>query len=299
MMWIIFLLGAIALISIDMAIAKGEALTILGSIKKTLLWVSCALIFNLGVFYFQGSEKGLEFLGSYLVEFSLSVDNLFAILLVFQSFHVPEQYQQKVLFWGLLGAFFLRLIFIVTGIALIEHFHFLFYIFGLALIIAAISMLNKKEEYPKDESLLLRTCRKWLPIHENTSTGSFFLIKDGKFFFTSLFLALITIESTDLIFAFDSIPAVFGVTLDPFIAFTSNACAIIGLRSIYFALQGAFHHFKFLHYGICVILIFVGLKMLLSSYIELSIGTSLSVIGLILTISILTSLICKNQSSTL
>jgi tellurite resistance protein TerC len=299
MMMAIFLLITITLLALDMRFSKGEHLSILGSLKKTLQWIAFALIFNLGIFYFQGKEKGLEFFGSWLVEFSLSIDNLFAILLVFQSFQIPREARQKVLFWGLLGAFFLRLIFILSGIALIEHFHFLFYIFGLGLIVAAVAILKKEEEYQKEKSLLFRLCRKWLPVCEEEKSHAFFVMKDGKFFVTTLFLALIVIEATDLIFAFDSIPAVFGITLDPFIAFTSNICAIIGLRSIYFALEGAFHHFKFLHYGISLILIFVGSKMLASSFIELSIGTSLLVIVLILTISILASLIWKKQSSTL
>jgi tellurite resistance protein TerC len=259
-------------------------------VKLTLFWISLALIFNLGIYFAMGSEAAVNFFTGYLVEKSLSVDNLFVFLVIFKSFHIAPHDQHKILMWGIIGAIVLRAIFIFAGLALISAFDQVFYIFGAFLIFAGYKMLfqpDKKIEPEKHPLILL--LERFVPVTHSMENGHFFI--DGKA--TPLFLALISIEFSDVVFALDSIPAIFGITQDPFIVLTSNLFAILGLRSLYFVLESTISTFKYLHYGLAAILVFIGVKMLGHGYLDVSPLASLIVILFFLGISILPTYLIK------
>jgi tellurite resistance protein TerC len=261
------------------------------SLGWTALWVSLALLFCLGVYHYRGPELALQFLTAYLIEESLSVDNLFVFLLIFSYFRVPPEYQHKVLTLGILGALVFRLIFILAGIALIERFHWLIYVFGGVLIVSGIHMWNEKDKKVEPEkNPVLRLFRRFVPVTEAYENGHFFVRRAGQMVATPLMVVLIVIETTDVIFAVDSVPAVIAISRDPFIVFTSNAFAIMGLRALYFTLSGLMNLFHLLHYGLSGILVFVGLKMLLSDIFKLPIVVSLLVVAGLLVVSIVASL---------
>ena len=262
----------------------------------TIAWISLALLFNLLIYFFFGSGKALEFLTAYLLEKSLSLDNLFVFLVIFSYFDLPILFQQKVLKLGILGAFVMRAVFIFGGIWLLSSFHFLFYIFGAFLIYSGIKLIfQKTEKIEPEKNLFLRIVRKVVPLVDDLKEGKIFIKKEGKICLTSLFAILILIESSDLIFALDSVPAVLAITQDPFIAYTSNAFAILGLRALYFFLVGFLPKFIYLKRGITILLIFIGLKMVLSNVYHLSLVFSLSIILLIIGLSIILSLIKQKQ----
>ncbi|PIU98172.1 tellurium resistance protein TerC, partial [Candidatus Wolfebacteria bacterium CG03_land_8_20_14_0_80_40_12] len=262
----------------------------------TIAWISLALLFNLLIYFFFGSGKALEFLTAYLLEKSLSLDNLFVFLVIFSYFDLPILFQQKVLKLGILGAFVMRAVFIFGGIWLLSSFHFLFYIFGAFLIYSGIKLIfQKTEKIEPEKNLFLRIVRKVVPLVDDLKKGKIFIKKEGKICLTSLFAILILIESSDLIFALDSVPAVLAITQDPFIAYTSNAFAILGLRALYFFLVGFLPKFIYLKRGITILLIFIGLKMVLSNVYHLSLVFSLSIILLIIGLSIILSLIKQKQ----
>lgn len=257
----------------------------------TFGWILIALFFNLLIYFFFGLDKALEYLTAYLLEKSLSLDNLFVFLIIFSFFDLPLLSQQKVLKWGILVAFLMRAIFIFGGIWLLKKFHFIFYIFGGFLIFSGIRLLfQKAEKVDPQKNLFLKIAKKFVPLAANSKENKFF-IKNGKFgYFTPLFLALILVESSDLVFALDSVPAVLAITKDPFIAYTSNAFAILGLRTLYFFLAGVLSKFIYLKQGVIVLLIFIGLKMVLSQLYPIPLIFSLFFILLALTVSILLSL---------
>ncbi len=260
------------------------------------IWISLSLLFNVWLYFWFGKKMALEFLSGYLIEKSLSVDNIFVFLTLFSFFRIPLQYQHKVLFWGVLGALLMRAALIFAGIELIEHFHGVIYIFGSFLVLVGIKMAFYKEESPNFENnSVVKLVRKIFPISDQLHGGRFIYRKGKKKSVTRLFLVLVLIELADLVFAIDSIPAVLSVTTTPFIVYTSNIFAILGLRSLYFALAEFMRVFFYLHYGIAAILIFIGSKMMLSDFYTLPIGVVLLVIFLILLISILAS-VAWNQS---
>jgi tellurite resistance protein TerC len=254
-------------------------------------WIALALVFNAALWWARGPHAGLEFLTGYLIEKSLSVDNLFVFLLVFSHFSVPPTYQHKVLFWGILGALVMRLGFILAGVALLERFHGLIYLFGAVLVVSGIKIWNEKDKHIEPErNPLVRLFRRLVPMTEGYEGGRFVTRRAGRWLATPLCVVLLVVETTDLIFAVDSIPAVLAITRDPFIVYSSNAFAILGLRALYFALAGimtAFHH---LHYGLSAILVFIGAKMMASDIVEVPTLASLAVVVALLAVSIWASL---------
>lgn len=262
----------------------------------TLIWVGLAMLFNLVIYFDQGRTKALEFLTGYVIEYSLSVDNIFVFILIFSFFQVDEKYQHKVLFWGIIGALFMRAIFIFTGVALINRFHLIIYIFGGFLVVTGIRMLFHEEIHIEpDKNPVVKFFRKFLPVTDIMHEDKFFIRQNSRYYATPLFLILLIIESSDLIFAVDSIPAVLAITRDTFIVYTSNIFAILGLRSLYFAVSGMMDYFRFLKIGLAFVLSFVGVKMCISGFIEIPVITSLLTIISILLISIISSLAIKKR----
>ncbi|MBI4042165.1 MAG: TerC family protein, partial [Deltaproteobacteria bacterium] len=255
------------------------------------VWIILALLFNLGIYWLRGTETALQFLAGYLIEKSLSVDNLFVFLLIFTYFKVPKLYQHKILFWGIIGALVMRAVFIMTGVALIRHFFWVSYLFGIFLIFTGFKLaFGEEKEIKEEKSLVLRLFRKVMSVSSSSEGGRFFAIEEGKRVATPLFVVLLVVESTDLVFAIDSIPAILAISKDPFIVYSSNVFAILGLRALYFALAGIMQMFHYLHYGLAMILAFVGVKMLLEDLFHIPVGIALGFIAAVLTISILLSL---------
>jgi tellurite resistance protein TerC len=262
----------------------------------TAVWVSLAMLFNLGILYFAGPVPALQFLTGYIVEESLSVDNIFVFVMIFSYFGVPAEYQHRILFWGVLGAIVMRSVFIAAGAALIARFDWIFYVFGVILLISGWKMMKSKgvEVHP-DRNLLVRLARKFFPVETGYASPTFFVRKNGKLHITTLLIVLIAVETTDIVFAVDSIPAIFGITRDPFIVYSSNLFAIMGLRSLYFLLSGIMNSFHYLSHGLSLVLIFIGIKMLLAAFFHIPIGISLAVVLGIITISILASVIHRRR----
>jgi tellurite resistance protein TerC len=287
------------LLAIDLGVfhRKHHAINVREALLWSGIWLAVAAIFNFLIYFGMGSEQAMDFAAGYLIERSLSLDNLFVFIFIFSYFKVPSQYQYKALFWGILAALILRGIFVMAGIELISTFHWIIYVFGAFLIITGLKiMLSTKEkdvDLGRNPGLLI--CKKFLPMTEHYGDGRFFVRIAGKLLATPLFLVLVVVEITDIIFALDSVPAVLGITLDPFVVYTSNVFSILGLRALYFAVAGGLLIFGYLNYGITLILIFIGLKMLLSSFYEIPASFALSVIVMILAISIGLS-ICLNPS---
>ncbi|MFH0931813.1 MAG: TerC family protein [Candidatus Zixiibacteriota bacterium] len=301
LLWIIFNVFVFVMLALDLGVFHRKAHVI--KIKEALVWcsvwIALALLFNLGVYFWLGSEKALEFLAGYLTEKSLSVDNIFVFLLIFTYFRVPPLYQHKVLFWGILGALVMRAIFIATGIALIQKFHWIIYIFGAFLILTGVKMaLQKDKKIHPERNPVLRLFRRFMPVTESYEGDKFFVKISRRYLATPLFVVLLVVETTDVIFAVDSIPAIFAITLDPFIVYTSNVFAILGLRALYFALAGIMLLFHYLHYGLSVILVFLGVKMLIADIYKIPVGISLAVIAGILFLSVITSVVRPRKSET-
>jgi tellurite resistance protein TerC len=272
---------------------KSHVISVKESISWTLVWIALALTFNLGIGHFMGNDKALEFLTGYVIEKSLSVDNIFVIALLFSYFSVPPRYQHKVLFWGILGALVMRATMIAVGAKLIAEFAWIIYIFGAFLILTGVKMIVKQEtDIHPEQTFVVRLFRRFIPVTKDYHDGHFFVRHQGALMATPLFIALLVVEFTDLIFAVDSIPAIFAVTRDPFIVYTSNVFAILGLRSLYFALAGVLDKFHYLKFGLGLVLTFVGVKMLLGhTPWRIDTHISLAVIVLILTGSVIASLV--------
>jgi tellurite resistance protein TerC len=267
------------------------------AVAWTVVWISLALLFNLFVLFEFGKTRALEFLTGYVIEYSLSVDNIFVFILIFSYFAVKDQYQHKILFWGILGALVMRGVFIFAGVALINRFHWIVIIFGGFLVFTGIRMLFQKDaEVDPSKNAIVKFFRRFLPVSQTTHGDKLFVRKDNRLYATPLFLVLLIIESSDLIFAVDSIPAILAISKDTFIVYTSNIFAIMGLRSLYFAIAGIMGYFRFLKIGLAFVLTFVGLKML-SAYFsfEIPIVLSLAIIISILVISILASVFIKKD----
>lgn len=292
--WALFNLFLLAMLALDLGVFHRKAHEV--SLKEALtwsgVWIALALLFNVVIYFWSGPTPALEFLTGYLIEKSLSVDNIFVFVMIFSYFQVPALYQHKVLFWGILGALAMRAIFIFAGVALIQQFHWLIYVFGGFLILTGVKMVwthGKKIEPEKNP--VIRLFRRMMPVTQDYEGDRFFIRQAGRLFATPLFLVLLFVEFTDLIFAVDSIPAIMAITMDPFIIYTSNAMAILGLRSLYFALAGMMQTFVYLHYGLAAILVFVGGKMLLSDIYKISVGVSLAVVATLLLAAVVASLL--------
>jgi len=299
--WIAFNAFVLVMLALDLGVfhKKSHVVTLKESLAWTTVWLSLAMIFNAGIWHFSGSEKALEFFTGYVIEKSLSVDNVFVIALLFSYFAVAREYQHKVLFWGILGALVMRAGMIGIGTVLITKFAWIIYIFGGFLILTGLKMIFKKEEEIHPEANpVVRWFKRVYPVTKEYRGDSFFVQEKGIRLATPLFVVLICVEVTDLIFAVDSIPAIFAVTKDPFIVYTSNVFAILGLRSLYFALEGMMHKFHYLKIGLGIILTFVGIKMLLA-HTAYKIDTlfSLVIVAGILAASIVISLLHKPAKS--
>ena len=296
--WIVFNIFVLAMLTLDLGIfhRKAHEVKVKEALVWSFVWIGLALLFNVGVYFWQGPQTALEFLTGYLIEKSLSVDNIFVFLLIFSYFRVPALYQHKVLFWGILGALIMRAIFIVAGVALIQKFHWMIYIFGGLLILTGIKMaLQKDMEIHPERNPVLRLFQRFIPVTKDYEDDKFFFKRSGRYFATPLFITLLIVETTDLIFAVDSIPAILAITTDPFIVYTSNVFAILGLRALFFALAGIMQLFHYLHYGLSAILVFVGIKMLLADLYKTPVGISLGVVAGFLLISVIASIIRPKQ----
>lgn len=298
--WAGFLLFVLIMLALDLGVfhRKSHEVKIKEALIWSAVWISMALIFNYGVYVFLGKQKAIEFLTGYIIEKSLSVDNLFVFIMVFSYFNVDTKYQHKVLFWGILGALVMRAIFIFAGVALIQQFHWIIYIFGAFLIFTGIKMLvQKNEEITPDKNPLVRLFKRFFPVTDIMHEGRFFVKINARTMATPLFIVLLVIEFTDLIFAVDSIPAILAISTDTFIIFTSNVFAILGLRALYFALAGVAKLFYYLKYGLSAILVFVGIKMVIAGFFKIPVMYSLLIIVGILTLSVLGSILFPKKSN--
>jgi len=293
-LWIIFNAGVLLLLVLDLGVLNRSAHEV--SMREaaiwSMFWVALSLGFNLWILQAHGGEKALQFFTGYIIEQSMSVDNIFIFILVFRAFGVERRYQHRVLFWGIIGALVLRGTMIGLGTALIQKFEWALYVLAAFLVIAAIRMLLRKDNEPHPErSRLIPWARKFFPVSQNFHGQRLWIREAGKRMATPLLLVLLVIEGTDLVFALDSIPAVFGVSRDPFIVYSSNICAILGLRAFYFLLAGILPYFRYLDEGLSVVLLFVGTKMLAAHWIQIPTGIALGIIAAILAVSIIVSVI--------
>ncbi len=293
-MWGVFTVAVLGLLLLDLTVFHRHAHIV--SKKEaalwSVLWIALAMLFNIGIYVFYGKERALEFLAGYVIEKSLSVDNIFVFLMLFSYFSVPAIYRHRVLFWGILGALVMRAVFIGVGAALLHNFHWVLYVFGAFLVFTGIRMVAKKEEQTDPSTNpAIRLLRRFMPVTPGYEGQHFLVRHDGRLFATPLLVVLVTVETTDLVFAVDSIPAIFAVTDDPFIVYTSNVFAILGLRALFFLVAGVLDLFVYLRYGLGCVLSFVGVKMLLIDLYTVPIDLSLSVIVGILGISVAASLL--------
>ena len=308
--WIGFIAFIIIMLLLDLFVfhKKNEVIKIKSALLWSAFWIGLAILFNIGVYFVLGSQKALEFFTGYVIEESLSVDNLFVFIMVFAAFNIEAKHQHRILFWGIIGAIVMRGVFIYAGVALIERFDWMMYVFGTFLLYTGIKMFfekDKNESIDLENNKLLKFVKRFVPITvDDRDNPKFFRRIDGRLFATQFFLVLLMIEVSDLIFAVDSIPAVMAVSTDPFIIYTSNIFAILGLRSLYFALSGIMGYFRYLKYGLSFILAFIGLKMCINElsaemdwHFHISIFASLSVIITILAASIVTSVIKIKKSA--
>ena len=290
--WIAFNVFVVVMLALDLAVfhRKPHAIRFREAAGFSVMWVVMAAAFAAFVFYWRGRATALQFVTGYVVEESLSVDNLFVFLLIFRYFRVPSHYQHKVLFWGILGALIMRGVFILAGVSLIQRFHWIIYVFGAFLVYTGLQLLRQGErDIHPEQNPVLKLFRRWVPVTPDY-VGGRFTVRDPGLFATPLLVVLIVVETTDVLFAADSIPAVLAITRDPFIVYTSNVFAILGLRSLYFALAGMMEAFQFLHYGLSAILVFIGVKMLISSHYEISTEYALLAVGAVLALSVISSL---------
>ena len=297
--WIGFHVFIFIMLALDLGVfhKKAHKIPVKEAVIWTFVWISLALIFNVFVLYEFGKIKALEFLTGYVIEYSLSVDNIFVFIMIFTYFGVKDKYQHEVLFWGIIGALVMRAIFIFAGVALINKFHWIVVIFGGFLVFTGIRMLFHKEaEVDPDKNVIVKFFRKFIPVSKTAQDGRFFVRENNKLYATPLFIVLLVIESSDLIFAVDSIPAILAISQDTFIVYTSNIFAILGLRSLYFAIAGVMGYFRFLKIGLALVLTFVGIKMLAAFFhFEIPILYSLAIIISLLLISILASVFIKKR----
>ncbi len=296
--WIEFSILVVFLLALDLLVFNKKEHEI--KIKEALLWsafwIFLGLAFGVFVYYIKGTESALEYFSAYFIEKSLSVDNLFVFLMIFTYFKVPGKYQHRTLFWGIIGALVMRFIFIFAGVKLIEAFDWILYIFGLMLIYSGYKIVKEKDkELHPEKNPIIKAFKKIMPVTSNFVEGSFFTRIDKRLFATPLFIVLLVIESSDIMFAIDSIPAVLAISQDMFIIYTSNIMAILGLRALYFALAVVMKYFKYLNYGLSIILVFVGIKMMLQHFYHIPVELSLLFVGLTLAVTMIISVIATKK----
>ena len=294
-LWIGFNVAVLALLAFDLTVLhrKEREISIRESLGATLVWIALATGFGLWIMHREGTGKGLEFFTGYLIEYALSVDNIFIFVLIFASFKIAADQQHRLLFWGVLGALVMRGAMIGAGVALLKTFEWVIYLFGAYILYAGFHMLFHRAgaEVKVERHLVVRLARRFLPLSSGDPGGRFVTREGGRLKLTLLFLVLVVVELTDLVFALDSIPAIFGVTRDPFIVYTSNVCAVLGLRSLYFLLAGAVKSLVYLHTGLACVLIFIGFKMVGENFLPISTGLSLLIVGGILAVAVAASLL--------
>lgn len=291
--WVFFVLLVLALLVLDLGVInrRARAVSLRNAAGWSAAWVTASLVFCAGVYFWRGPEGALQFLTGYVLEKSLSMDNIFVFAVLFGYFAVPAEWQHRVLFWGVLGALAMRAIFILAGIELLTHFHWFLYVFGAFLLISGAHLLRSpRRRFDPARNRMLQLTRKLLPITEQYEGAAFFARRSGRLMATPLFVVLLLIETTDVIFAADSIPAVLSVTQDPFVVYTSNVFAVLGLRALYFLLAGIIERFRYLHAGLSLVLIFVGAKMLVLHWFRIPTHIALLIILGILTLTVLASL---------
>jgi tellurite resistance protein TerC len=299
-LWGVFIILFILVFTIDMYVTdhrKGK-IKVKTALIWTAVWITTALLFSVVIFIFLpgGNTKAFEFITGYLIEYSLSVDNLFVFILIFKMMGITEKNQPRILKWGIIGAVVLRVLFIIAGVELIKAFSFMIYLLGAVLVLTAIKMFkSKEEEIHPDHNIFVKAAKKMFKIKTNVGSDHFFVRENGQLYATVAFITVVLLESTDVVFAIDSIPAVLAITQDSFIAITSNLFAILGLRSLFFALVGILNLFRYLKFGISFILLFIGVKMLISGWVHIPVQTSLIVILATLLVSILASLAIKEE----
>ena len=290
--WIAFNAFVLGMLALDLGVfhRKAHAVTMREAGIWSAVWVALALAFNAGLYFVWGTEPALQFLTGYLIEKSLSVDNVFVFVMLFSFFAVPEQYQHRVLFWGVLGALVMRGVFIMAGAYMLQQFHWIIYVFGAILLLTGIKMARRVEAYDPSSNPVLKLARRLLPLTDRYHGQKFWVKEAGKWVATPLFLVLLLVEATDLLFAIDSIPAIFAVTQEPFLVYTANVFAILGLRAMYFLLAGVVHRFVYLKYGLAAVLVFVGAKMMLVDVYKVPVVASLAVIAVLIGGAIVLSL---------
>ena len=291
--WILFNLFVLVMLVLDLGVfhRRTHVVKFREALLWSAMWIALAAMFAVIVYFWHGRGPALEFVTGYVIELSLSVDNLFVFLLIFRYFQVPTVHQHKVLFWGILGALIMRAVFILAGVGLIRQFHWIIYIFGALLVYSGIKLCRQENaEIHPEKNPLLRLFRRWIPVTKDYEEAKFFVRRPGLYA-TPLFIVLLVVETTDVLFAVDSIPAILAITLDAFIVYTSNVFAILGLRSMYFALAGMMELFHYLHYGLSLVLIFVGGKMLVSHYYQIPTELALGIVAGILIISVVASMV--------
>jgi tellurite resistance protein TerC len=299
--WVYFLAFIAVMLALDLGVfnRKEHVVTMREALIWVAVWVTLAMGFAWLTLQWFGKEIALQFVTGYVIELALSVDNIFVFVLLFSYFNVPPKYQHRVLFWGIIGAFAMRAVFIFAGAALLENFHWMIYLFGGILLLSGAKMLKQDENKKIDpeKNIIIRFLRRTMPVSDKYHGKKFFIKENGKNVATLLFVVLVMVEITDLIFAVDSVPAILAITREEFIVFTSNAFAILGLRSLYFALAGVMNLFRFLHYGLSVILIFIGLKMMISGFYKIPVEWSLMVVVGLLVLSIVFSLVFPKKNT--
>jgi tellurite resistance protein TerC len=297
-LWIGFIVFILVMLFLDLKVfhRKSEKVSVRNALVWSAVWIAMALAFGVGIYLLWGHEIGLQYFTGYLIEKSLSVDNLFVFLMVFSYFCVKDEYQHRVLFWGILGAIVMRAIFIFAGIGLLHALGWIIYIFGAFLVYTGVRMAFKKDEKMEAENNpVLRLVRRVIPVSKDYHGEKFFVVENGLRKATPLLLVLIVIETTDIVFALDSVPAILSISSDPFIVFSSNIFAIMGLRSLYFALVGVLQKLRYLHYGLAAVLVFLGIKMLAGEFVEIPTLLSLGVIAIILTVAVIASLVWSSR----
>ena len=296
--WILFNLFVVVMLALDLGVLNRRAHPVgfREALGWSAMWIVLALSFAVVVYFWHGKKESLEFVTGYVIELSLSIDNLFVFLVLFRYFRVPPEHQHKVLFWGILGALVMRGAFILAGVSLIRRFEWITYLFGLLLIYSGLKLLRQGEkEIDPGKNPVLRLFWSWMPVTQAYEDGQFWVRRDGLYA-TPLLVVLLMVETTDVLFAVDSIPAILAITLNAFIVYTSNVFAILGLRSMYFALAGVMDLFQYLHYGLSVVLIFIGAKMLASHYYHIPTGAALGVVLGVLGIAVLLSVILPKRT---
>jgi len=298
--WTIFNIGIICLLVLDLVVLnkKNQKVSVKSALWWSAFWVGLAGAFNIFIYFWKGKDPALQFLTGYLIEESLSVDNLFVFMLIFNYFKVPAENQRKVLFWGIMGALVLRGLFILVGVALIEQFHFTIYILGLFLVITGIKMIvSQDKEVNPEKNPIINLVNRFMKVTKTYEGDRFFIRKDNILYATPLFIVVLVVETTDVVFAVDSIPAILAVSTDSFIVYTSNVFALLGLRSLYFALAGLMQLFHYINYGLAIILSFIGLKLLISDFYMIDMKYALLFVAIILILSVVASILFPKKET--